>query len=276
MRNFDLFNLKQIQKTMKTINSKTVLFVTGNFVSHLGWTVWQKYFEEQGYTTLAPAWPFKEGTAAELRQKHPDQNIASLRLSQVVDYFENIIKTLPEKPIIVGHSMGGLITQILVQRGLAEAAVAIHSVPPQGVITTKFSFFKATWGPLGFFTSPNKTFLMSFPQWQYAFTNGMPLEEQQKAYDENVIPESKRISRDGLSSAAKIDFKKAHAPLLFVAGSTDNIMPASLNYSNYKKYKNEQSITDFKEFEGNNHFVLGLSNWKNTADYILNWLANKN
>ncbi|MDQ8003618.1 MAG: alpha/beta hydrolase [Pedobacter sp.] len=259
---------------MKTINSKTVLFVTGNFVSNLGWATWQKYFEEQGYKTLAPAWPFKDGSPADLRAAHPNKDIASLRLNQVVDYFENVIKSLPEKPIIVGHSMGGLITQLLLQRGLAEAAVAIHSVPPQGVITTKFSFFKATWGPLGLFTSANKPFLMSFPQWQYAFTNGMSLAEQQKAYDENVIPESKRMSRDGLTSAAKIDFKKAHAPLLFVAGSTDNIMPASLNHSNYKKYKNSQSVTDFKEFEGNNHFVLGLPNWKQTADYILNWLRN--
>lgn len=257
---------------MKTINSKTVLFVTGNFVSHHGWDDWKTYFEKQGYTTLAPAWPFKDAPAAELRQRHPDKDIASLRLTQVVDYFADIIKSLPEKPIVIGHSMGGLITQLLLSRGLAAAAVAIHSVPPQGVFATRFSFYKATWGPLGFFTAAKNTFLMSFPQWQYAFTNGMPLAEQQKAYDENVIPESKLISRDGISSAAKIDFKKAHAPLLFVAGEKDNIMPASLNFSNYKKYKNADSITDFKEFKGRNHFVLGQPTWKENADYILNWI----
>lgn len=257
---------------MKTINSKTVLFVTGNFVSHHGWDDWKTYFEKQGYTTLAPAWPFKDAPAAELRQRHPDGNIASLRLTQVVDYFAGIIKSLPEQPIIIGHSMGGLITQLLLNRGLGVAAIAIHSVPPQGVLTGKFSFYKATWGPLGFFTSAKKTFLMSFPQWQYAFTNGMTLAEQQEAYDANVIPESKLISRDGLTSAAKIDFKKAHAPLLFVAGEKDNIMPASLNYSNYKRYKNTESITDFKEFKDRNHFVLGQPTWKENADYILNWI----
>lgn len=257
---------------MKTINSKTVLFVTGNFVSHHGWDDWKTYFEKQGYTTLAPAWPFKDAPAAELRQRHPNSNIASLRLTQVVDYFANIIKSLPEQPIIIGHSMGGLITQLLLNRGLGAAAIAIHSVPPQGVLTGKFSFYKATWGPLGFFTSAKKTFLMSFPQWQYAFTNGMTLAEQQEAYDANVIPESKLISRDGLTSAARINFKKAHAPLLFVAGEKDNIMPASLNYSNYKKYKNTESITDFKEFKGRNHLVLGQPTWKENADYILNWI----
>lgn len=258
---------------MKTINSKTVLFVTGNFVSNSGWDQWKTYFENQGYTTLAPAWPHKDAPAAELRRRHPDAGIASLRLTQVVDHFANIIKSLPEKPIIIGHSMGGLITQLLIQRGLGVAGVVIHSVPPQGVFTSRFSFYKATWGALGFFTSAKKTFLMSLKQWQYAFTNGMSLEDQLKSYDENVIPESKLLSRDGLTSAARIDFKKPHSPLLFVAGTEDNIMPASLNHSNYKKYKDAGSVTDFKEFEGRNHFVLGQSTWKENADYILEWLA---
>jgi len=113
---------------------------------------------------------------------------------------------------------------------------------------------------------------MSFEQWQYTFTNGMNLAEQHESYDANVIPESKLISRDGLTSAAKIDFKKQHAPLLFVAGDKDNIMPSSLNYSNYKKYKHANSITDFKEFKGRNHFVLGQPTWKENAEYILNWI----
>ncbi len=268
VRTFD----NQIKEIMKIINSKTVLFITGNFVSNSGWDQWKTYFEAQGYTTLAPAWPFKDAPAAELRRRHPDQGIASLRLNQVVDYFAGIISSLPEKPILIGHSMGGLITQILLNRGLAAAAIAIHSVPPQGVITTKFSFFKATWGPLGFFTSTKKSFLMSFEQWQYAFTNGMNLADQKQAYEENVIPESKLISRDGLTSAAKIDFKKAHAPLLFVAGDEDHIMPSSLNYSNYKKYKNDHSVTDFKEFKGRNHFVLGQPTWQENASYILDWI----
>lgn len=257
---------------MKTINSKTVLFITGNFVSNIGWNEWKAYFEGKGYTTLAPAWPHKDAPAAELRQKHPDRNIASLRLNQVVDHFAAIIQSLPEQPILIGHSMGGLITQILINRGLGAAGIAIHSVPPQGIIATKFSFYKATWGPLGFFTSANKPFLMSFSQWQYAFTNGMNLKEQVESYAQNVIPESKRISRDGLTSAAKIDFKKAHAPLLFVAGTEDNIMPAAVNYSNFKKYDTPDSVTEFKEFAGRNHFVLGQPSWKENADYILEWL----
>ncbi|GAB2763210.1 alpha/beta hydrolase [Rhabdobacter roseus] len=258
---------------MKTIHSKTVLFVTGAFVSHRGWDSWKTYFESQGYTALAPAWPHKDGIPAELR-KNPDLAVAALGLTQVVDYYADIIRQLPEKPIVIGHSLGGLITQLLVQRGLAAAGVAIHSVPPQGVFSFSFSFYKATWNPLGFFKSARKPYVMSFKEWQYAFTNGMSLEEQRSSYEASVIPESRRALRGGLSAEAKIDFKKPHVPLLFVAGSEDYIMPAELNYANFKRYRHAGSVTEFKKFEGRNHYVLGLPTWQENVDYILNWIGN--
>jgi len=132
-------------------------------------------------------------------------------------------------------SIGGLIAQILNQKGLASAVVAIHSVPPQGIFTFKFSFFKAGWGPLGFFTSTKETFLMCFPSWQYAFANGMELELQEKGYLQLAIPESKLVVRDTITSAAKVDFKKPHYPLLFIAGDMDHTIPHQLNYDKYKK-----------------------------------------
>lgn len=192
----------------------------------------------------------------------------------MVDHYAAIVKSFPEKPIIIGHSLGGLITQILVNRDLAAAGIAIHPVPPLGVFPYEFSFLKAGWKSLGLFTSLKKTYLMSFKDWQYAFVNGMPLEEQLKAYEENTIPESKTVARGGLTSAAKVDFKKKHAPLLITSGSEDNIIPAHLNQRNYKKYaKDNNSILDYKEFSGRNHFVVGQSTWKEDADYILQWLA---
>jgi pimeloyl-ACP methyl ester carboxylesterase len=258
---------------MKNIQSKTIVFVTGAFVTNLGWKPWQQYFESKGYTTYAPSWPHKEGTAKEVRDRKPnDLPLAKLHLIDVVNSYETFIKTLPEKPIIIGHSLGGLMTQILLSRGHAVAAVVIHSVPPLGVIPYEFSFLKAGWRSLGLFTSLNKTYLMSFKTWQYAFTNGMALDEQQKAYDENTIPESKRAARGGLSFTAKIDFKKPHAPLLFIAGSTDHIIPATLNKRNFKRYKDKSSVTEFKEFPNNNHFVTGLPNWQETAGYVADWL----
>jgi pimeloyl-ACP methyl ester carboxylesterase len=257
---------------MKTIHSKTIVFITGAFVSNRGWDNWKAYFESKGYKTLAPAWPLKDGVPATLRAQHPDSPIAALSLEEVVEHYAAIIRALPEKPILIGHSLGGLMTQLLLQKDIAAAGIAIHSVPPQGVLSFKFSFLKATFRPFGFFTSLSKTHLMSFKEWQYAFTNGMTLEEQQASYHASVIPESKRALRGALGSTGKIDFSKPHVPLLFVAGDQDNIMPASLNYSNYMRYKKYSSVTDYKEFKGRNHYVLELPTWKENADYILDWI----
>ncbi len=97
-------------------------------------------------------------------------------------------------------------------------------------------------------------------------------EQQKQSYYQFAIPESKLVVRDTITSAAKIDFKKPHAPLLLTSGSDDHTIPASLNYGNYKKYKDSNSVTDYKEFKGRNHFVLGQPTWKEDADYILNWI----
>lgn len=257
---------------MQTENPKSILFITGAFISNQSWNEWIDFYENKGYKTIAPAWPFKDAAPAVLRHRHPDSKVASNRLSQIITHFEEIAKSFPEKPIIIGHSIGGLIAQILNQKGLAFAVVAIHSVPPQGIFTLKFSFFKASWGPLGFFTSTKNTFLMSFSQWRYGFTNGMPLELQEKGYLQFAIPESKLVVRDAITSVAKIDFDKPHAPILLIAGDADHTIPHKMNYDNYKKYTDTNSVTDYKVFPGRNHFVLGQPGWEEIAIYILEWI----
>jgi len=259
---------------MKTIQSKTVVFVTGAFVTHLGWDPWKSYFEAKGYKTLAPPWPYKDAPPDVLRKRQPnDTDLAALTLSEVVDSYANIVKGLPEKPIVIGHSLGGLMTQIIVNRDLAAAGVAIHPVPPLGVFPYEFSFLKGGWKSLGLFTSLKKTYLMSFKDWQYAFVNGMPLKEQQLAYEQNTIPESKTVARGGLTKAAAVDFAKPHVPLLITSGTEDTIIPAHLNFRNFKRYVKNGSVLDYKEFQGRNHYVLGQSTWKEDADYILDWLG---
>jgi pimeloyl-ACP methyl ester carboxylesterase len=260
-------------KVMESITSKTIVFITGAFVSNSGWDLWQTYFTSKGYHCIAPPWPFKDAPAEELRKRQPnDRDLAALTLEELVDHYSRIVKGCSEKPIVIGHSLGGLVTQIIVNNDLAAAGIAIHSVPPLGVFPYEFSFLKAGWKALGLFTSTKKTYLMSFKDWQYAFVNGMALEEQKKAYEENTIPESKTVARGGLTKAAKLDFAKPHAPLLLTSGSMDHITPPHLNYRNYKKYAKNGSILDYKEFEGRNHFVLGQPSWKEDADYILEWI----
>jgi pimeloyl-ACP methyl ester carboxylesterase len=257
---------------MKNNHSKTVLFITGAFVSNSCWDEWKFYFTSKGYQTLAPAWPHKEASAETLRNRHPDAAVASTRLADLIAYYAEIASELPEKPILIGHSLGGLITQILLQRGLAAAGIAIHSVPPQGILTFKLSFLIAGWGPLGFFTPVRDTFMMSFSQWQYAFTNGLPMDLQKEGYYKLAVPESKNVVRDTITGIAKVDFEKPHAPLLLISGTSDHTIPASLNYANFRKYKTSGSVTEYKKFEGRTHYVLGQPGWEEVAGYILNWL----
>jgi pimeloyl-ACP methyl ester carboxylesterase len=268
------FAQTKTDSTMKAIHAKTIVFITGAFVSNSCWDEWKTYFESKGYATIAPPWPYKDGTAAELRGRRPnDTSLAALTLTQVLDYYTDIIKKCPEKPILIGHSLGGMMVQILLNRDLAAAGIAIHPAPTKGILPYEFSSLKSLTPAFGYFTSTKKTYMMSLKHWKYTFTNGMPEAEQRASYERLTIPESKTVARAGLSKQAAVDYKKQHAPLLITSGSKDHILPAHLNRRNFKKYKQNGSVTDYKEFEGRNHYVLGLPTWKEDADYILDWIA---
>jgi pimeloyl-ACP methyl ester carboxylesterase len=257
--------------------SKTVVFIHGLFLTYRGWDQWVSRYEAKGYKCIAVPYPGREKPPDALRKAHPDPKVAEVTFDGVLEHLERVIKGLDEPPIIMGHSFGGLFTQLLLNRGLGSAGVAIDPAPPQGVITTKFSFLKGGWALLNPLNRSSRPYLMSFEEFQYAFVNGMPLEEQQAAYNAHVAPESLRIGRGGLTGKAHIDFKKAHAPLLIIAGGTDNLIPASLNKSNFKRYKaSAPSITEFKEFTGRNHYgIFGGKDWEEVADYALNWVESQ-
>lgn len=257
------------------MDSKTVVFVHGMFMTPRCWDGWLTKFEGRGYKVHAPAWPHHDQDAASLRQQHPHAPLGELNLSKVIAHLSTFIGQLGHKPIVVGHSMGGLIAQILLQRDLIGAAVAIDSAPPAGVITTRWSFLKSNWTMLNPFIPASKPHLMSFEAFQYAFVNDMPLAEQRAAYDQHLVPESRRIARETLGGIAKLDWNKPHAPLLLIAGGNDHIIPPTLNQTNYRKYRAAGSITDFKEFAGRNHFTIGQRGWEEVAGYALGWLEIK-
>lgn len=254
--------------------TKTIVFVHGNFVTKACWDAWVTRFEGRGYRCVAIPYPGRDASVATLRANPDRELLGSLTITGVLDQHERIIRSLPERPIIIGHSFGGLLTQLLVQRGLAEAAIAIDSVPPMGVIPFRLSFFRATAPALNPLAG-RSPYMMSFPHFQYSFVNGMPLAEQRAAYDRYVVPESRTLGRGALGFNGKVNFRKAHAPLLMVGGEIDNIMPASLNRQNYNRYrKGSPSIVEFKEYAGRNHFsVIGGEGWEQVADDALSWAS---
>ncbi|PCJ79678.1 MAG: alpha/beta hydrolase [Flavobacteriales bacterium] len=252
------------------MNSKTIVFIHGLFMNAKSWDSWKTYFEKKGYNCIVPEYPFHKGEPAELRNNIPE-GLGNLTLTEVANFYTDIITKLDEKPMLIGHSIGGLIVQILVNRDLAAKGVSIDPAPPKGVFSFKWSFLKsnlATINPL----KGSKACLPSVKWFQYAFCNTMTMEETEKIYDEFVVPESRNVPRESTKNAGKIDFKKAHVPLLIIAGEKDNIIPSSLNKKNAKKYKHTGSVVDFKEFKDRTHILCIQQEWEEMADYIDNWI----
>jgi pimeloyl-ACP methyl ester carboxylesterase len=254
------------------LKTKTIVFIHGMFMTPLCWDHWIERYQTRGYHCLAPAWPGRDKPIDIQLKNHPDPELGKLKLRDVVESLASAIKALGEKPALIGHSMGGLVTQLLLQRDLALAGVAIDPAPPMGVFTLAFSFLKANFPVINPLVPVTQPAMMSFEQFQYAFVNTLPLAEQRRAYDRYVVPESRGVPTQSLTSVGRVDFKKPHPPLLIIAGEKDHIVPASLNKTNYIKYKASPSLTDFKEFPGRDHFGIGEKGWEELADYSLAWL----
>lgn len=255
---------------MKTTNSKTIVFIHGLFMNPNSWELWEKYFESLGYKCYAPAYPCHEGNPNLLRA-NINPNLRKLTLSNVVENLSLFIDKLPEKPILIGHSMGGLIVQKLIEKDKGVLGICINSAPPKGIFSFKWSFLKSnlpTINPL----KGNSVCMPKLKWFHYAFCNNMSLELTKIEYNKFVIPESRNIARSSLKSDGKIDFNKPHNPLLFIAGQKDHIIPSSLNLKNYKAYKDRNSKIEFIEFTDRTHYICGQQNWKEVAIYIYEWI----
>jgi pimeloyl-ACP methyl ester carboxylesterase len=251
---------------------RTIVFIHGMYMTPLCWEKWIDTFDAKGFKSIAPPWPGHNGPVQELRRR-PDPELGNLSLSQVVDFYSDFIRGLDQKPILIGHSMGGLVVQCLLQNETAAAGVAIDSAPPMGVLSARWSFLKSNWPHINPFAPLGQPVEMTFERFQYAFANTLSPGEQQAAYERYVVPESRRVPRESLIT--RVDFRKSHPPLLLIAGESDNIIPASLVKANHRRYKPSPSITDFKEFSGRTHMIIGQAGWEEIATYILAWLGKK-
>lgn len=255
------------------ITSKIIVFIHGLFMNPTSWDEWKKYFEEQGYVCYAPAYTFHEGNPTELRNNiNPD--LGNLTFGQVIDSLSLFIDELPEKPILIGHSMGGLAVQKLMELNKGVAGVCINTAPPKGIFSFKWSFLKANLPIINPFKG-NSVCVPTVKWFHYAFCNTMTIEQAQIEYNKFAVPESRNIPRSSTKNDGKIDFKKPHNPLLFIAGEKDNIIPSSLNKKNFNAYKDKNSKKDFKEFSGRTHYICGQENWQEVAEFTVHWLTSQ-
>ncbi|NQX38483.1 Pimeloyl-ACP methyl ester carboxylesterase [Pedobacter steynii] len=255
------------------IQSKTIILIHGLFVNNTSWAAWKAFFEQKGYTVYTPANPGHEGNPQALRnQTHPQ--LTQTSFEDVVNNIIKLIDTLPEKPIVVGHSLAGLVVQKLIELDKAVAGVSIDGAPPKNVLAP-WSTIKVVYPVVDFFKG-NSPFMGSKAWYRKAFFNNMSLTESEQAFEDIAVPESRKIARDTLLKPfAKVDFKKAHQPLLFIAGEQDAIFNPKLTKKIAGAYKDPNSVVDYKEFQGRSHFIAGQKGWEEVAQYIDQWISEK-
>lgn len=259
---------------------KTIVLIHGLWVTPLSWEKFRRRFAALGYEVLAPAWPGITGSPADMRRDAT--GLIGVGAEDVVEHYASVIRRLPEPPIIMGHSYGGVITQILLDRGLAAAAVAIDSVPPKGIYLLPLSTYTALTGALINPLTYRRTFLFSFRRWWQVFANTLPEAEARIEYDAQVIPASGRaIFQAAFANVAPhapttVNFRNpTRAPLLVIGGEKDVIMPAALSRKIHGKHKASPAVTEYKEFPGRSHYLIAEPGWEQVADYAIRWVESK-
>jgi non-heme chloroperoxidase len=254
---------------------KTIVFVHGLWIHTSAWKPWMDFFNQQGYETINPAWPGDSLTVAECRAN--PQAIANRGVSEVVSSYTKAIESLSEPPIVIGHSFGGLITQVLLGKGIAAAGIAIDPAPIKGVWQLPFSALRASLPVLGNPFNFKKAVSLSLGQFTYGFANALPESEARELYDRWTIPAPARpLFQAALASIAGSETKvntrnSQRGPLLITGGEKDHIAPAILGKASLKKY-NPSVVSEFKLFEGRGHSLVLDHGWKQVAEYALAWL----
>jgi non-heme chloroperoxidase len=254
-----------------------VVFVHGLWLLPSSWDRWAAVFEEAGFTALTPGWPDDPETVEEANA-HPEV-LAHKTVGQVADHFEEIIRGLERKPAVIGHSFGGLLTQILAGRGLAAVSVAIDPAPFRGVLPLPISSLKSARPVLGNPANRNRAVPLTYEQFRYGFANAVSEEEAKELYENYAVPAPGaplfQAATANLNpwTEAKVDSKNpARGPLLIISGEKDHTVPWAIANASYKKQKRNEGVTEIVEIPDRGHALTVDSGWREVADKALEFV----
>ncbi|MEV0709540.1 alpha/beta hydrolase [Nocardia aurea] len=256
----------------------TIVLVHGLWMTPRSWEHWVEYYGAKGYTVVTPGYPGFEIEVEALREN--PTLIADLTVTETVGHLAAVVEALPTTPIIMGHSFGGTLTQLLVDRGLGVAAAAIDSAPTEGVRVTPPSQAKSLFPVLKSLSNRHKAVGFTAEEFHYAFTNTIDEAASRAAYDRYHIPAPGNwVWTYGVFENFRpghhetwVDYSRDdRAPLLFIGGGEDHIMPPSVNKSNAKLYHKSKAVTEYHEFPGRSHWICAEPGWQEVADYALEW-----
>jgi pimeloyl-ACP methyl ester carboxylesterase len=263
---------------MSTNGQISVMLIHGAWLSARSWENYVDYFGSRGYDVTAPEWPRKIGDVEEMRETA--EGSAGLGVTEIVDHYAELIGELDQPPVLIGHSYGGLFVELLLDRGLGRAGVAMSPAPPKGILVLPFSTLKSGSPALGHPSKWHGVVTLTLEEFTYAFVNTFSPEDAAAAYDRYAVPETGQIFYEAgfanfhLHPPTETHFKNAdRAPLLIVGAAEDHTVPASLSEAAYNRYEKSPAKTDYVEFAGRPHFHMAAPDWEEVAQAVDIWIG---
>jgi pimeloyl-ACP methyl ester carboxylesterase len=253
-----------------------IVLIHGLWMTPRSWEHWKERYERRGHRVVTPAYP---GFEVEVEALRADTTpIADASIPDTIAHLEAVIRELDQPPFVMGHSFGGLLVQLLLDRGLGAAGVAIDSAPPEGIHRVPLAQIRTLFPAFENPANRHRAVPFTPKQFRYAFTNTLTEEESAKVYQRYHVAAPGRWIWDPFLANVQpgrhdtwVNFHNDdRAPLLLIAGGTDHVMPAAVNRSNFERCKSA-AHTEYKEFEGRSHFTVGQPGWEEVADDALDW-----
>jgi non-heme chloroperoxidase len=251
-----------------------VVFVHGLWLLPSSWDAWASVFEEAGYVTLTPGWPDDPETVEEANAD--PEVFAEKTVGMVADHMQAVIERLDRKPAVIGHSIGGLLTQILGGRGLAAASVAIDPGPFRGVLPLPYALIKATSPVWKNPANHHRAVPLTYEQFRYGFANAVSEDEAKELYETYAVPASgtpifqAATANFNPRTEARVDVKNPErGPLLVVSGEKDHTVPPAVARASYKRQKHNEGVTEFAEMPNRGHSLTIDSGWREVCDTAL-------
>ena len=264
---------EQIERANAT-GLNPVVFIHGLWLLPSSWDRWATLFEEAGFTAVTPGWPDDPDTVGEARAHR--EVFAHKTVGQVADHYADVIGQLKKKPTVIGHSFGGLITQMVAGRGLSAASVAIDPAPFRGVLPLPFSSLKSASPVLGNPANRDRAIPLTFDQFRYAFANAVSEAEATELYDTFAVPASGRplfqaaVANLNPWTEVKVETKNPdRGPLLIISGEKDNTVPWAIANASYKQQKRNANVTEIVRMANRGHALVIDSGWREVADTAL-------
>jgi pimeloyl-ACP methyl ester carboxylesterase len=254
-----------------------VVFIHGLWLLASSWDRWAQHFEEAGYAALTPGWPDDPETVEEARA-NPDV-FAGKNITDVADHYAGVIGKLDKKPAVVGHSFGGLLTQIVAGRGLSAASVSISPAPFRGVLPLPISALRASFPVLSNPLNRGKAVTLSYDQFRYAFANAVSEDQAKELYETySVAAPGKPLFSAATANLnpwtqAKVDTKNPdRGPLLVVSGASDHTVPWAISNAGFKKQKRNEGVSEIVSIPDRGHALTIDSGWREVADKALEFV----